>query len=95
MIESARIGPQFSWEDVPFSHHAEVAVLRDKPKEQERILARVADEDLTVGQTRELVRQDQQGAAEAEFGEPEVIKTNERCEHCGAPEWAWERRPNG
>lgn len=87
------VDPSRRREDVRFSHHAEVAPLRDLPEAQERILARVANEDLTVSETRELVKQEQQNQAEREFGKPEVVEAPKTCPHCGAPETAWDKVP--
>lgn len=88
-----KVHPSRRREDVRFSHHAEVASL--PPEQQTEVLERVSTEDLTVSETRDLVRQEQQSTAEREFGKAEVVPAPNHCEHCGAPEWAWERSPNG
>lgn len=67
------VDPARRREDVRFSHHAEVAPLKSHPEIQEKILARVAEEDLTVTETRDLVRREQQEIQTREFGEPEVV----------------------
>lgn len=76
-----KIHPSRRREDVRFSHHAEVASL--PPEKQTEVLERVKNEDLTVSETRELVRQEQQGVAEREFGRPEVVQKTMTCPHCG------------
>lgn len=91
------VDPSRRREGVAFSHHAEVASLRDRPEAQEKILKRVETEDLTVGQTRELVQQEHQERAEGDPArngrKPQVEKTYEYCAECHAPESAWSRRP--
>ena len=49
-----RVDPIRRRSDVPFSHHVEVACL--PPAEQETILAKCADDCLSVQQTRQAVR---------------------------------------
>lgn len=90
---SRGVAPSRRRESLRFSHHAEVVSL--KPEQQTEVLDKAEENDWTVRETREEVERVKQESAEREFGNPEVIETNERCEHCGAPEWAWERRPNG
>lgn len=92
------VEPSRRREGVAFSHHAEVASLRDRPESQEKILKRVETEDLTVGQTRELVQQEHQERAEGDPArngrKPQTEKTYEYCAECHAPESAWGRRPS-
>lgn len=60
-------------EDVLFSHHVEVAPL--PPEKQTEVLERVAGENLTVRQTRELATQEMQSEAEEEHGKAQTVWT--------------------
>ena len=91
-----KVHPSRRMEDVKFSHHAEVASL--PPEEQTEVLKEAKENDYTVGQTRDRVREKQQARAEGDAARNGLKTRTERvyeyCGCCGSPESSWSRRPH-
>jgi hypothetical protein len=74
------VHPSRRREELPYSHHSEVAGL--PADEQVEVLAEAVENNYTVKETREKVKEKKEARRTQEFGKPEVVTTFVSCQSC-------------